>query len=109
MVGCIFCQIAKKEIPAKVVFEDEEVMVFPDIHPVAPLHLLIIPKEHIDDLTSPQMEDGKIWAKMTEVVKDLVRRNNLSGYRLAVNGGTVKLINHLHLHLMGDVSAERKL
>lgn len=109
MVGCVFCKIAKKELPANFVYQDEEIMVFPDIHPVAPLHLLIVPKEHIDDLTSAQMGDGKIWEKMTKVAKDLVRRNNLSGYRLVVNGGTAKLIDHLHLHLMGDVMAERKL
>lgn len=84
-------------------------MVFPDINPRAPLHLLIIPKEHIDDLTSAQMGDGIILGKMTKIVKDLVQKNGLTGYRLVVNGGEAKLIDHLHMHLMGNVSADRKL
>lgn len=108
-MDCVFCQIAKREIPAKFVYEDGEVMVFSDIAPVAPLHLLIVPKVHIEDLMSPEVEDGKMWEKMTKVAKDLVKKNNLKGYRLVINGGTAKLVNHLHLHLMGDVGAERKL
>lgn len=109
MEDCIFCQIAKKELPAEFVYEDEGMMVFPDIHPAAPLHLLIVPKSHIDDLTSPQVKDGKIWAKMTEIAKDLIVKNNLKSYRLVVNGGEAKLINHLHLHLMGEISSQRGL
>lgn len=84
-------------------------MVFPDINPVAPLHLLIAPKAHIEDFMSPQVSEGKIWEKMTRIARDLIRKNNLRSYRLVVNGGEAKLINHLHLHLMGDIGSERKL
>lgn len=109
MINCVFCQIAKKEIPAKFVYDDGEIMVFPDINPAAPLHLLIAPKTHIEDLVSHEMEDGKIWKKMTEIAKSLVKQNKLKGYRLVLNGGEAKMINHLHLHLMGDITIERKL
>lgn len=84
-------------------------MVFPDINPAAPFHLLITPKAHIEDFMSPQMSEGKIWEKIAKIAKDLIRKNNLRSYRLVVNGGEAKLVNHLHLHLMGEVSSERKL
>ena len=109
MTACVFCKIFKKEMPANFVYEDEEVMVFPDIAPAAPYHLLIVPKEHIEDLMSKGVEERKIWEKMTKVAKILIERNKLTGYRLVLNGGQAKLVNHLHLHLMGNVSAERKL
>lgn len=109
MKDCVFCKIAKRELPAKIVYEDEEILVFPDIVPVAPLHLLIMPKAHIEDLMSPEAEDGKLWAKMTKIAKDLIKKNNLKGYRLVLNGGEAKLVNHLHLHLMGGVSQHRKM
>lgn len=109
MGNCVFCKIFKKELPAKFVYEDEEIMVFPDIALAAPLHLLIVPKVHLEDLMSPQVEERKIWEKMTKVAKMLIEKNKLSGYRLVLNGGQAKLVNHLHLHLMGNITAERKL
>jgi len=109
MEDCIFCRIAKKEIPAEFVYEDGEIMAFPDIHPAASPHLLIVPEGHIEDLMSSQVTDGKIWEKMTEVAKKLIEKNNLKSYRLVLNGGEAKLINHLHLHLLGEVSSQRGL
>lgn len=109
MEDCVFCMIAKKEIPKEFTYEDEEIMVFPDINPVASLHLLIMPRAHIDDLMSPEVEDGKLWEKMTKIAKDLVKKNNLKGYRLVLNGGEAKLVNHLHLHLMGGIKQRKKM
>lgn len=109
MMGCVFCKIIKKEIAAKFVYEDGEIVVFWDINPKASLHLLIASKTHIEDLMSPEMEDGKIWLKMRQVAKDLIEENKLKGYRLVVNGGEAKLVNHLHLHLLGEIGAERQL
>lgn len=108
MQDCVFCKIAKGELSAKFVYEDGEMMVFPDIHPVAPLHLLIVPKTHIEDLMSLEMSE-EIWAKMTQIAKDLVAKNNLKSYRLVLNGGEAKMVNHLHLHLLGGLPPKRGL
>lgn len=111
MENCVFCQIAQKKLPAKFIYEDGKIMVFPDIYPQAPLHLLIVPKDHLEDFANLSGGKIKVWEKMTQVVKRLIEENNLleGGYRLVLNGGPAKLINHLHWHLMGKVSAKRKL
>ena len=109
MEECVFCRVSKKKTATEFVYEDEEIMVFPDINPSAPIHLLIVPKEHIEDLLSKEMEEGKIWEKMTRIAKSLVRKNKLKGYRLVLNGGEAKMINHLHLHLLGEISAQKSL
>lgn len=109
MSDCIFCKIVKKELPAKVVYEDEEVLVFPDIHPVRPVHLLIIPKKHIKELTA--VEDASLFKNLLSVVQKLVGEQNLEnkGYRVTVNGGGAQLIHHLHFHLLGPIKSDATL
>lgn len=111
MEDCIFCQIAKKKIPKEFILESEKVMVFADIHPVAPLHLLIVPKKHILELARLETSEQAIWREMMAVVQKLIKKYELmtKGYRLVVNGGGAQLIDHLHIHLMGDISSQRKL
>lgn len=109
MNDCIFCQIAKKVIPKEFTYESQDVIVFPDIRPVAPLHLLIVPKKHITDFLDLGRKEEKIWEEMMTVAKKLIKENNLAGYRLVLNGGQAKLIDHLHLHLIGHISAKREL
>lgn len=109
MDECVFCKIAKKEIAAKFVYEDEEIVAFPDVNPKASLHLLIVPKTHIEDLLSPEAEKENIWEKLTEAAIKVIKKNNLKGYRLVFNGGEAKMINHMHLHLLGEITAERNL
>jgi histidine triad (HIT) family protein len=106
MKDCVFCKIVAGEIPAEFVYQDEEIAVFPDIKPFAPVHLLYIPKKHIGDLT--EAGDAlilKIKAKILEKVNELGLMEK--GYRIVINGGTAKAVPHLHFHLLGEVGVER--
>jgi len=100
---CIFCKIRDKQVPAKLIYEDEDVMVFPDIHPAKPVHLLIVPKKHIDDFAG--VEDPALFSKLFDIAQKMVAREGLrdKGFRLVINGGGAQLVSHLHVHLMGPV------
>lgn len=90
-------------MPKEFTYEDEEIMVFPDIHPVKPTHLLIVPKKHYTDFLS--LDDEHIWDKIKEIAQNMIRQFNLveTGFRLSVNGGGAQQINHFHVHLMGPM------
>ena len=105
-MGCIFCKIAKKEIAKEFTHEDDDVMVFPDIHPVAPLHLLIVPKKHISEFL--ELDDAVLFNKMRAVIHKLIKEYKIEkkGYRLIINGGGAQLIDHLHIHLMGRIGKQ---
>lgn len=103
---CIFCRIARKEIPATVIFEDDEFMVFPDIKPKAPVHLLIIPKEHVLRSVAEMDETQTgLLGRMLYRAKILAEEQGIAddGYRLVFNvrhhGG--QEVDHVHLHLLG--------
>ena len=104
MNQCIFCKIAKHEMPKEFTYESEQVMAFPDIHPLRPVHLLVIPKKHIPDFTDLAAEKEVFW-EMKEVLQKLIKDNGLDtkGYRIGVNGGGAQLIDHLHFHILGPV------
>ena len=103
-MDCVFCKIVSGEIPAKIVYEDEQVLAFNDVNPVAPVHVLVIPKKHIvcvDDINSDNKYIiGDIFFTISKVAKKL---NLASGYRIINNckedGG--QTVNHLHFHLLG--------
>lgn len=103
MDNCIFCKIAQHIEPKEFTYEDEDVMVFPDIHPVRPTHLLIVPKKHIIDFL--ELENEVVWNKIREVAQNMIRQFNLTetGYKLSLNGGGAQQIDHFHLHLMGPM------
>ena len=107
MKDCIFCKIANKEIPKEFTYEDEDFMVFPDIHPVKPIHLLVVPKAHISEFIS--VKDGSLFKKIGVVVQKMIREQKLDtkGYHLVVNGGGSQLIDHLHVHIMGPMEKPR--
>lgn len=102
---CIFCQIVDHEQPADVVYEDKEVIVFKDINPKTKIHLLLVPKKHLESINHLQEQDRGLIAKIILLAKDLAKKHGLaeSGYRLVFNVGRGggQLIDHLHLHLMG--------
>lgn len=100
---CVFCKIRDRIIPKVFTYEDEEVMVFPDINPLKPIHLLIVPKKHIEDLS--MMNDEGLMMKVTKIVQEMIKKFELGdkGYRLVVNGGGAQIINHLHFHLLGPL------
>lgn len=100
---CIFCKIVHKEIPKELVYEDEQVVAFDDIHPVAKIHLLIIPKEHIEDFF--EAKNAKIHMALVKGLHHLIEKKGLmgKGYRLEVNGGGSQIVPHLHFHLIGPI------
>ena len=104
---CLFCKIAAKQIPSKVVYEDDEVFAFEDIGPQAPTHVLIIPRRHFASLDEATPEDQAVLGKLQLVAADLARKLKLvGGYRTVVNTGegAGQSVFHLHLHLLGGRS-----
>ena len=101
MQDCIFCKIVKKEIPKEFKYEDENVVAFDDIHPVAKVHVLFVPKEHIDAFEN--LTDDGIFVSVKKGVQKIVKQTDLvgKGYKIVVNGGGGQIINHLHFHLIG--------
>ena len=101
---CLFCKIAAKQIPAKMVYEDEEIFAFDDIGPQAPVHILICPRKHLMSLAESGPEEQLLLGKMQLVAAELARQLNLSGgYRTVINNGAAagQSVLHLHLHLLG--------
>lgn len=102
MEDCIFCRIGHKEIPADFVYEGNEIYAIRDIHPIAPTHILIIPKAHIPTLAEA---GSKLEGRMVDIAKELARQEQVTqrGYRLVVNNGpdAGQEVMHLHLHLIG--------
>ena len=103
-MDCIFCKIAQKEIPKEFLYEDDDVMVFPDIHPVRPVHLLIIPKKHVSEFI--KIDDPLLFQKLFFVAQQMIKREGLrdKGYRITINGGGAQAIDHLHVHLTGPLN-----
>jgi histidine triad (HIT) family protein len=105
MSACIFCEIAAHQAPARIVYEDELVLAFPPLSPIAPVHLLIIPKKHIESVNTLQAEDEVVLGKMMILAKKLADQEGIarSGYRLVTNTGPDggQSVFHLHFHLIG--------
>ncbi len=102
---CIFCKIVKKEIPASIIFENEHVLAFQDLHPQSPTHILIIPKKHIATLNDFTAGDAHLYQHLLETVPVIAKQLGVheKGYRVAINcnewGG--QTVFHVHVHLMG--------
>lgn len=102
---CLFCRIIKKEIPAKVAAENESVFAFHDVHPQAPVHILIVPKRHFESVNDLNHDLSSYLAPMTMMAKELAAQNGIenSGYRIVMNTGkdAGQSVFHLHMHLLG--------
>ncbi|MCK5310879.1 MAG: histidine triad nucleotide-binding protein [Desulfobacteraceae bacterium] len=102
---CLFCQIINREIPSEFIYEDDSFVVFKDINPQAPVHLLIVPKKHIRSINDLVDEDKEIMSDILMVGKEMAKQAgvNKSGYKLVFNveKGGGQLIFHIHLHLIG--------
>ncbi|MCL2307648.1 MAG: histidine triad nucleotide-binding protein [Proteobacteria bacterium] len=101
---CIFCKIIRGEIPAKKVFEDDDVLAFLDIKPIAPVHVLLIPKRHIASLAQVNETDAPLLGKMLTLVPMLAAAQGADdGFRVIVNAGRVgqQEVPHLHIHIIG--------
>lgn len=104
-MSCIFCQIANKELPSEIIYEDGNVVAFKDIRPIAPTHYLIIPKKHIDSVNRLEPEDRELAGEMLLIAKKIAKEQGIAenGYRLVFNVGkdSGQMVDHLHLHLIG--------
>lgn len=105
METCLFCQIAKRERPGKIVYEDEQSVAFEDIHPKAPVHILIVPRQHIATLVDANEADDRLLGHLLLVANRIARQVGIAdrGFRVVINcnseGG--QAVYHLHLHLLG--------
>jgi histidine triad (HIT) family protein len=101
--NCIFCKIIKKEIPAQIILENDNLIVLQDIKPSAPFHHLIIPKNHIRSIMDLEEADREIISELIFTAKNDALEAGLKGYKLSFNVGREggQIIDHLHLHLMG--------
>ena len=110
MSDCLFCKIAAGQIPSKKVYEDEEVLAFYDIQPAAPVHVLIIPKRHIESALALTQEDAALLCHLFLVAKRLAKELGVaeSGCRIITNVGADggQSVPHLHLHLLGGRSLQ---
>ena len=104
MQDCLFCKIARGEIPSKKVYEDEDLFAFRDIRPLAPVHFMIIPKEHVDSLYEANMGQHRALGKMLAMAGELARKEGANdGFRVIINTGRVahQEVYHLHMHVIG--------
>ena len=105
MSDCIFCKIINKEIPSKIVYEDDDILAFEDINPLAKVHILLIPKKHIETAADLQEEDAAVIGKIFLVAKKIAEEKGMAedGYRIVNNckefGG--QEVFHIHFHLLG--------
>ena len=102
---CLFCKIANGDTPTQFLYENDTLVVFNDINPHAPVHLLIVPKKHIRSINDLTLDDNKIVSEMISIARDMAKKASISksGYKLFFNveRGGGQLIFHLHLHLIG--------
>ncbi len=104
MMDCIFCKIVKGDIPSSKVYENEHVYAFRDINPQAPVHILVVPKEHISSVDEITAENSTLIAKIFEAIPEIAKSQNLSGgYRVISNCGAdaCQSVKHLHFHILG--------
>jgi histidine triad (HIT) family protein len=104
MDDCLFCKIARGDIPSRKVYEDDEVMAFHDINPARPLHLLVIPKRHITSLATVVAADTPVLGRMLAVANQLATENGSpEGFRVIINTGRIgqQEVPHLHAHIVG--------
>ena len=105
MFGCVFCQVAAHESPAEIVYEDEHCVVFKDINPKAPVHLLAVPRRHISSLNEDLEADEKLLGHLLTVAGRVAKQHGIdgTGYRTVINTNAEagQTVFHLHLHILG--------
>jgi histidine triad (HIT) family protein len=105
MSDCLFCKIVNREIPSQIIYESEQILVFKDIHPVAPLHFLAIPKLHIDNICDARLGTAEgVLNNLVAAIQAIAKEQGLSerGFRVVVNYGpdAGEAVPHLHFHLI---------
>ena len=111
MTDCVFCKIANKEIPSQIVYEDDQVVAFKDINPVAPVHILVIPRQHFASLNEVPSGELGVVAHIHGVIQKLAQELGVAegGYRVLTNCGpdAGQVVFHLHFHLIGGRPLKR--
>ena len=101
---CIFCKIVRGEIPSRKVYEDDDMLAFHDINPSAPVHFMVVPKIHVDNLYDADLKYQALLGKMLGTIGQMAREQGLiDGFRVVINNGRVgrQEVYHLHVHVMG--------
>lgn len=105
---CLFCKIVSGEIKTKLVLENKKVLAFYDVNPVADVHILVIPKRHIDSILTVDEKDSGDIIEMYLAVQQIVKKKNIDAFRLTINGGKHQHVGHLHLHLISGKKVDWK-
>jgi histidine triad (HIT) family protein len=107
-MDCIFCKIANKEVKGEIIYENDKVIAFKDIHPKAVFHILVVPKKHIESVDKLEENDKELVGEMALAAKNIAEDNNISGYKLVINVGRDggQIVDHLHMHLLGGKPIE---
>lgn len=110
---CIFCKIINKEIPAEIVYEDNDILAFKDVHPIAPVHILIIPKRHIESINDLKKEDSALAGHLIITAEKIAKDFDISekGYKLLFRVGKWggQEVPHIHLHLIGGAELTEEI
>ncbi|MFA5880245.1 MAG: histidine triad nucleotide-binding protein [Candidatus Margulisiibacteriota bacterium] len=105
-MNCIFCDIINNKIPSSKIYEDDFLIAFEDTNPQAPVHILLVPKKHIDNILKFDAEDDKLVTQIFSAIKKIAEKFNLqeNGLRIIVNTGVAagQTVDHVHLHLLGE-------
>ncbi|MBP9742238.1 MAG: HIT domain-containing protein [Burkholderiales bacterium] len=104
MTDCIFCQIIAKTLPAKIIYEDEEMIAFHDIHPKAQIHFIVIPKLHIESMLELKQHHTNMIGKIMVNANIIAKEQGLTGYKVHINTGVAggQEVFHLHVHILGN-------
>ena len=112
-MDCIFCKIINKEIPSEIVYEDEEIIAFKDIAPKAPVHIIVIPKKHIEKITEIENQDEAVIGKIYSAINQIAKEQGIAedGFRVIINCGENggQEVNHIHFHLLGGTKLGMKI
>ena len=108
---CVFCEIAKGNIPSTKVYEDDMILAFKDLNPQAPVHVLVIPKEHIDCANDITADNSEYIKRIFETIPEIAKSQEIESYRLINNCGedAGQTVKHLHFHILGGVKMEEGL
>ncbi len=113
MDDCIFCKIINRDIPSDIVYEDENVLAFKDINPQMPIHILVIPKKHIESIIDLKSEDEALVGKIFTVIKSIAKDIGIdkTGFRVISNCGenAGQTVKHLHFHILSGQKMDEKI
>ncbi len=106
MEDCVFCKIVNEEIPSDKIKETDSLIAINDINPQASTHILIIPKRHIKDVSGL---DDLLWTEIKKLGLELMKEKGITNFRMTTNAGDAAAVHHMHMHLLGEISSDKKI